>query len=74
MISKKIAYDSIIGTLWVGMRKVNMGYEQNMGDFDLLTTERSIATWFFTRPDATTYAQKNFGSRAIGIFWDGKVE
>lgn len=50
------------------MRKVNMGYEQNMGDFDLLTTERSIATWFFTRPDATTYAQKNFGSRAIGIF------
>ena len=55
------------------MRKVNMGYEQNMGDFDLLTTERSIATWFFTRPDATTYAQKNFGSRAIGIFWDGEV-
>lgn len=74
LISKKIAYDSIIGTLGVGMRKVNMGYEQNMGDFDLLTTERSIATWFFTRPDATTYAQKNFGSRAIGIFWDGEVE
>ena len=50
MISKKIAYDSIIGTLGVGMRKVNMGYEQNMGDFDLLTTERSIATWFLPAP------------------------
>lgn len=74
LISKKISYESLIGTLGVGMRKVNMGYEQNLGDFDLLTTERSVATWFFTRPDATNSAQKNFGSRAIGIFWDGSLE
>lgn len=74
MISKKVAYESIIGTLGVGMRKVHMGYEQDMNDFDLLTIERSVATWFFTRPDTTTYAQKNFGSRAIGVFWDGEVE
>lgn len=79
VISKKIAFDYLLGTLDVGMRKVNMGLEQGINDFDLLTIERSVATWFFTRPDIGdgllgVSRAKNFGSRAIGAFWDGAVE
>lgn len=73
-LSKKIDFDIFFGTLDVGLRKVNMGMEQGTDDFKLLTPERSIATWFFTRPDATAVSTyKNFGSRAIGVFWDGTL-
>ncbi len=66
--SKKIDLDYINGTLQLGLRKVNMGYEQNMCDFGQLAVERSIATDFFTRNSG-----KNFGSRTIGVFWDGNI-
>ena len=66
--SKKIDYDYINGTLQLGLRKVNMGYEQNMCDFGQLAIERSVATYFFTRDDG-----KNFGSRTVGVFWDGNI-
>ncbi len=66
--SKKIDLDYINGTLQLGLRKVNMGYEQNMCDFGQLAIERSVATNFFTRNGA-----KNFGSRTVGVFWDGNI-
>lgn len=66
--SKKIDYDYLNGTLQLGLRKTNMGYEQNMCDFGQLAIERSVATNFFTRDDG-----KNFGSRTIGVFWDGNI-
>ena len=52
VISKQFDWEMLPGRFDVGMKKVNMGYEQNMDDFDLLTIERSVATWFFTRPNA----------------------
>lgn len=66
--SKKIDLDYINGTLQLGLRKVNMGYEQNMDDFGQLAIERSVATYFFTRDKG-----KNFGSRTVGAFWDGNI-
>ena len=66
--SKKIDYDYLNGTLQLGLRKTNMGYEQNMCDFSQLAIERSVATYFFTRD-----AGKNFGSRTVGVFWDGNI-
>lgn len=72
VVSKKFDYDALSGELSFGMRKVNMGYEQNVDDFALQTIERSVATWFFTRPEVGR-GVKNFGSRAVGIFWDGKL-
>lgn len=66
--SKKIDLDYLNGTLQLGLRKVNMGYEQNMDDFGQYAVERSVATYFFTRYDG-----KNFGSRTVGVFWDGNI-
>ena len=66
--SKKVDYDYLNGTLQLGLRKVNMGYEQTMCDFGQLAIERSIATNFFTRAEG-----KNFGSRTVGVFWDGNI-
>ncbi len=66
--SKKVDLDYINGTLQLGLRKVNMGYEQNMCDFGQLAIERSIATYLFTRDEG-----KNFGSRTVGVFWDGNI-
>lgn len=66
--SKKIDLDYLNGTLQLGLRKVNMGYEQNMDDFGQYAIERSVATYFFTR-----YEGKNFGSRTVGVFWDGNI-
>lgn len=66
--SKKIDYDYLNGTLQLGLRKSNMGYEQNMCDFSQLAIERSVATYFFTRDE-----NKNFGSRTVGVFWDGNI-
>ncbi len=78
VLSKKFAYDHLVGQLDIGLRKVNFGQEQNMCDFGQLAIDRSIATYFFTRPDyldtdADTGVRKNMGSRNVGIFWDGQV-
>ena len=70
--SKKIDLDYINGTLQLGLRKVNMGYEQNMCDFGQLAIERSIATNFFTRGEGLGES-RNFGSRTVGVFWDGNI-
>lgn len=71
--SKKIDLDYLNGTLQLGLRKVNMGYEQNMCDFGQLAIERSVATFFFTRADSNDTGAKNFGSRTVGVFWDGNI-
>lgn len=71
--SKKIDLDYLNGTLQLGLRKVNMGYEQNMCDFGQLAIERSVATFFFTRADSNGTGDKNFGSRTVGVFWDGNI-
>lgn len=71
--SKKIDLDYLNGTLQLGLRKVNMGYEQNMCDFGQLAIERSVATFFFTRADSNGTGAKNFGSRTVGVFWDGNI-
>lgn len=71
--SKKIDLDYLNGTLQLGLRKVNMGYEQNMCDFGQLAIERSVATFFFTRAGSNGTGAKNFGSRTVGVFWDGNI-
>ena len=71
--SKKIDLDYINGRLDLGLRKVNMGYEQNMCDFGQLAIDRSVATYFFTRADGNDGVLKNFGSRTVGVFWDGNI-
>ncbi len=73
VLSKTIDVDYLTGRLDLGFRKVNMGYEQTTDDFQQLAIERSIATWFFTRPDGNGSLQNNFGSRTTGIFWEGTV-
>ena len=67
--SKKFDSEFLSGQIQFGLRKTNMGYEQNTDDFRQMAIERSIATDFFTR--ATN--GKNFGSRTVGLFWDGTV-
>ena len=73
--SKRIDIDYINGTLQLGLRKANMGYEQTMNDFGQLAIERSIATNFFTRGTllGDDGVAKNFGSRTVGVFWDGEI-
>lgn len=71
--SKKVDLDYLNGTLQLGLRKANMGYEQNMCDFGQLAIERSIATNFFTHGDFDSYYAKNFGGRTVGVFWDGNI-
>ncbi|PWM33253.1 MAG: hypothetical protein DBX55_00060 [Verrucomicrobia bacterium] len=71
--SKKFDLDYLNGRLDLGLRKVNMGYEQNMCDFGQLAIDRSVATYFFTRADGNDSVAKNFGSRTVGVFWEGNV-
>lgn len=71
VLSKAIDYDYINGTLQLGLRKVNMGYEQNTDDFEQLAIETSVATNFFT--NGGSQLGKNFGSRTVGVFWDGNI-
>ena len=72
--SKKVDLDYLNGTLQLGLRKANMGYEQNMCDFGQLAIERSVATQFFTNGSYNDGAvAKNFGGRTIGVFWDGNI-
>ena len=71
VLSKAIDYDYINGTLQLGLRKVNMGYEQNTDDFEQLAIETSVATNFFTNGGKNL--GKNFGSRTVGVFWDGNI-
>lgn len=71
VLSKAIDYDYINGTLQLGLRKVNMGYEQNTDDFEQLAIETSVATNFFTNSGESL--GKNFGSRTVGVFWDGNI-
>ena len=71
VLSKAIDYDYINGTLQLGLRKVNMGYEQNTDDFEQLAIETSVATNFFTNSGKNL--GKNFGSRTVGVFWDGNI-
>lgn len=75
-ISKRVDYDSINGTVDFGFKKVNFGLEQTQDDFKQLAIERSIATWFFTRPAyiGTGMGQKDFASRNTGIFWNGEIK
>ncbi len=72
-LAKKVDLDYLNGTLEMGLRKVNMGYEQNTCDFGLLAIDRSVATYFFTRGNAVDAVTRNFGSRTTGIFWDGNI-
>jgi|GEM_PF-474973 len=78
VVSKQVALDYLTGRFDVGMQKVNFGLEQNEDDFAQITIERSLVTWFFTRPDSNisvnSDVRKNFGSRAVGLFWNGTVK
>ena len=74
VISKKIDIDYVNGELQIGMRKTNMGVEQITDDFGLLAIDRSAATNFFTHAgNSKANELKCFGSRTIGIFWDGDI-
>ncbi len=74
IISKKVDIDYVNGVLQIGLRKSNMGVEQVTDDFGLLAIDRSAATNFFTQAGNTrTDTSKCFGSRTVGIFWDGEI-
>ncbi len=74
VISKKVDIDYVNGVLQIGLRKSNMGIEQITDDFGLLAIDRSAATNFFTQAGNTrTFTSKCFGSRTVGIFWDGEI-
>ena len=74
VISKKIDIDYVNGELQIGMKKTNMGVEQITDDFGLLAIDRSVATNFFTHAGSSKPSElKCFGSRTIGIFWDGEI-
>ncbi len=73
-ISKNINLGYTEGIVDLGFRKVNFALEQMQGDFNQYAIERSVATWFFTRPSITENGiRTNFGSRATGIFWNGNI-
>lgn len=73
VISKKVDVDYIDGTLQIGLRKSNMGAEQITDDFGMLAIDRSVATNFFTQAGFTNGSTKYFGSRTVGVFWDGEI-
>ncbi len=73
VISKKVDIDYVNGELQIGLRKSNMGIEQITDDFSLLAIDRSVATNFFTHTGYSDSSKKYFGSRTVGIFWDGQV-
>ena len=74
VISKKVDIDYVNGMLQIGLRKSNMGIEQITDDFGLLAIDRSIATNFFTQAGNTKAGtMKCFGSRTVGVFWDGEI-
>ena len=74
IISKAIDVECIKGEFQIGMRKSEMGIEQTTDDFKLLAIDRSVATNFFTRAGNTIAGtSKCFGSRTVGVFWNGEV-
>jgi hypothetical protein len=72
-IAKQVDWDLLQGALNFGYRKVNFGYEENTSAADILTVERSIATWYWNM-DGAAPGNLNFGARHVGIYWDGKVD
>lgn len=73
VISKKVDIDYVNGELQIGLRKSNMGIEQTTDDFALLAIDHSVATNFFTHTGFSNSANKYFGSRTVGVFWDGEI-
>lgn len=74
-ISKNLDLGYTKGNVDFGFKKLSFGLEQIRGDFEQYAIERSVATWFFTRPSITASgARTNFGSRATGIFFNGDVD
>lgn len=74
VITKAVDVECFKGKFQIGMRKSEMGIEQTTDDFKLLAIDRSIATNFFTRAGNTLAGtSKCFGSRTVGIFWNGEI-
>lgn len=59
-------YTTSAGSAAAGLRKVNFGLDEYGSAATSLTNERSAATIFT--------ATNNFGSRHIGLYWDGKIK
>lgn len=70
-VAKKLDFDFTSGTLNIGFKKVQMGYEEIIGAFKIPTIDTSIVSRYFF------YAQNNsrigMGMRYTGLFWDGEV-
>ena len=70
-ISKKIDYDSLVGTADIGYRKVNFALEEYTSASKLITVERSIATRYFA--EGNNGRRLGFAGRHTGLYWNGKL-
>lgn len=70
VITKKVDWDLVQGTLTAGYRKVNFGYEETTSAANIAAVERSIASFYWNGDGVN---QINFGGRHVGIYWDGRV-
>lgn len=60
------------GTLTIGYQKVNFGAEENTSSANIKTVERSLATRYWN--ESGNGRRLGFGSRHIGVFWDGEFD
>lgn len=71
VITKKVDWDLLQGTLSVGYRKVNFGYEETTSAANIAAVERSAASYYWNSDIVGN--NLNFGGRHVGIYWDGRV-
>ncbi len=70
VITKKVDWDLLQGTLTAGYRKVNFGYEETTSAANIAAVERSIASFYWNSDAGGTVG---FGGRHVGVYWDGRV-
>ena len=71
-ISKKVGLDYLTGTLDIGYKKANFGYEENTSSSKLLSIERSLATRYWS--EGNNGRRLGFGARHVGVYWNGKIQ
>lgn len=72
-ISKKFDGDILNGTLDIGYTKPQFSQEENRSATALLAIERSLASKYFIDAQAAGSGSVGFGSRYVGVFWNGKI-
>lgn len=70
-ITKKVDLDYLKGSLDIGYKKANFGYEENTSASKLFSVERSLATRYWS--EGNNGRRLGFGARHVGVYWNGKV-